>query len=401
MLILRFFMSNRIKIVHIQLLPLMSGVQKVSLDELMHLDRLRYEPIVICKKEGEFTENLKKIGVRVHLIPELEREISPIRDIKALLALRNFLVKERPDIVHSHSSKTGILGRVAAYISGVPLIVHTVHGFSFPGESRMLIRVIFKFLERMVGKITDQLIVLNKEDATIARDALKVPLDRLVLLPNGVDIATYAPVNQSERNALRLGMFGVNGAEHVLIGMVGRLWYQKNPHCFVRAAVQVLNRTKNASFFLIGDGEFRDDLEKIITESGHGGMIRILGWRSDISEILKAIDIVVLPSRWEGMPLAILEAMSTAVPVVASDIPGNNHLISDGVDGLLFPSNDSDALATAMLELIDNVDKRSCFSVQARQKILHGFTLEERIKKLTLIYESSRYYLRKAAPTVT
>ena len=383
-------MTTRKKIVHLQLLPLMSGVQKVSLDELAHLDPARYERIAVCKCEGEFTEQLRRIGVRVHLVPELERAISPRRDVQAYLALRDFFRAERPNIVHTHSSKTGILGRLAAKAAKVPTIVHTVHGYAFPGESRQAIKAIFKFLERKAGQVTDRMIVLNDTDKAIARDLLGVPESRLTLLPNGVDVDAYAPASPERRAALRAGEFGVHDADHVIVGMIGRLWLQKNPQCFVRAAIRVTALRPNVSFFMIGDGEFRAELEAAIQASGDAQRIRILGWRSDVPELLKALDVMVLPSRWEGMPLAILEAMSSAVPVVASDIPGNHHLVEDGSDGRLFPLDDDEALAAALIDLVDDPGRRARFSAQARAKVLARYTLSARMDKITAIYETPR-----------
>lgn len=383
-------MTLRKKIVHLQLLPLMSGVQKVSLDEFAHLDPARYERIAVCKCEGEFTEQLRKIGVRVHLVPELERAISPKRDVQAYLALRDFFRAERPDIVHTHSSKTGILGRLAAKAAGVTTIVHTVHGYAFPAESRAAIKAIFKFLERRAGRVTHRMIVLNDADAAIARDLLGVPDRRLAVLPNGVDVDTYSPATPEARHALRRSVFGIESLDHVVVGMVGRLWVQKNPQCFVRAAIQVAAQRPQVSFFMIGDGEFRHELEAAIRASGQADRIRILGWRSDVPELLKALDLMVLPSRWEGMPLAVLEAMSSAVPVIASDIPGNHHLVEDGSDGRLFPPDDDQALASALIELVDDAALRARFSAQARSKVLRRYTLSARMKQITAIYEEAR-----------
>ena len=380
-------MTRRIKIIHVQLLPLMSGVQKVSLDELARLDDACYERIGVCKCEGEFTENLRRIGVRVHLVPELERAISPTRDTQAYRALRDFFRKERPDIVHTHSSKPGVLGRLAARSAGVPLIVHTVHGFAFPSEPRKVVRSIFKVLERLAGRVTDKMIVLNDTDATIALD-LGVPSSRQAVLPNGVDTDIYAPAEREHRLSLRKAAFGIDSPDHVALGRAARLWHQKNPQCFVRAAIEVARKRANASFFMIGDGELRGELEATVQSSGHASRIRILGWRSDVPTLLKGLDIAVLPSRWEGMPLAILEAMSSAVPVIASDIPGNHHLVREGNDGRLFPLDDAEALVAALIDLIDNPVKRARLSAQARAKVVADYTLTARMEKLKAIYQT-------------
>jgi glycosyltransferase involved in cell wall biosynthesis len=181
---------KKIKIVHIQLFPLMSGVQKVSFDEMSQLDQNLFERIVVCKCDGEFTERLRELGVRVYLIPELKREVSPISDLLAYFHLRSFLKKESPDIVHTHSSKTGFLGRLAARGASIKAIIHTVHGYSFPGESRYLFRFIFMLLEYIAAFVSDKIIVLNSDDAEISKKILGVPPERLALIPN-------APANPS------------------------------------------------------------------------------------------------------------------------------------------------------------------------------------------------------------
>lgn len=379
-------MSFKKKLVHVQLLPLMSGVQKVSLDELANLDRTVYERIVVCRSEGEFTERLRSVGVRVHFIPELERKISPRQDFRAFMSLLDFFRIEQPDIVHTHSSKTGIIGRLAAFFARVPLIVHTVHGFSFAGEKSSINKFVFAFLEFIASKLSDKIIVLNDSDAAIAKHQLHVKEGRLVILPNGVDVDCYAQADPDFRYKIRRSVFGIDSDQHLIIAMIGRLWEQKNPLCFVRSAISVVEKHANVSFYLIGDGESRDELEATIFSSGFSDRIHILGWRSDVPDLLNAIDVMVLPSRWEGMPLAILEAMSSSVPIVASDIPGNNHLVRDGIDGILFPVDDSDALSFALVTLIDNPSLRLRFSSQARLRVISEFTLSSRVKKINDIY---------------
>lgn len=382
-------MSKITKIIHVQLFPLMSGVQKVSLDELSQLDSNYYDRIVVCKCAGEFTDKLQSLGIRVHFIPELERNISPWRDLLAFLALKKFFKAEKPDIVHTHSSKTGILGRFSARAAKVHFIVHTVHGFSFPGEPRKIIRNLFKLLEWIAGKFTDKLIVLNVDDEIIAVNSLAIPKENIALLPNGVDISTYSPANCVRRLQLRNYIYNITNNEHIIIGMIGRLWHQKNPQCFVRAAIRVAKQRNNVSFFLIGDGEFRFELENQITSSNFSNRIIIMGWRCDVPELLKGLDVMVLPSRWEGMPLAILEAMSTGVTVVASNIPGNRDLICDQNDGRLFTADDDLALAEVLIDLIDTPAKRSLFSTRSRNKVLSSYSLSNRMKKIIEIYSES------------
>jgi glycosyltransferase involved in cell wall biosynthesis len=377
---------KKLKIVHIQLFPLMSGVQRVSLDELSQLDPNFFERIVICKENGEFTELLRERGIRVYLIPEFRREISPISDFLAFLHLRSFLAKERPDIVHTHSSKTGILGRLAARASNIKGVVHTVHGYSFAGESTPLLRFIFKMLERIAAFACDKIIVLNASDAEISQMSLGISPNKLALIPNGVDVNVYSPPAIEFRNAFRKEVFGLINRDHLLVAMIGRLSSQKNPHCFLRAALSVAEKHSDVSFVMVGDGELRAELNAIIQQSRHSERFFMLGWRRDVPDILRAIDMMVLPSRWEGMPLAILEAMAVGAPVICSDIPGNNHIVSDRVDGNLFPMDDSASLADAIEDLIIHPSVRASYASNGRSKILSNYSLDVRMRHVLALY---------------
>lgn len=379
---------KKMKIIHVQLLPLLSGVQKVTLDEMERLDPTRFDKILICKCPGELTDRLSGLGVRFNYISDLKRDISPINDIRAFFALVKVFLHEKPDIVHSHSSKTGILARFAAYISRVPKIIHTVHGFSFPAESRFLVRSLYYLLEYMAGKITTKLIVLNDEDLGIAAHTLGIPKTRIVLLPNGVDCEVYRPPILCERDKVRKLSYGIDDNKFILIGMVGRLWRQKNPQCFFDAATIVLSSHKNVFFYFIGDGEMRDEIEGMISSHHLSSNVHIMGWRSDVPMLLRGLDIMVLPSRWEGMPLSILEAMASGLPVVVSDIPGNNHIVSHNINGLLFSPEDSNHLARLLLDLIDNKDRRFNISSRARADIIASYRLEGRISSVISLYQS-------------
>lgn len=380
--------GKRIRIAHLQLLPLMSGVQRVSLDELTRLDRSRFEPFVICKETGPFTDALERAGIPFFCVPELVREISPGQDRRALRKLTQLFREQRFDIVHTHSSKTGILGRLAGRLAGVPVLMHTVHGYAFPAARNAFQSWFYLGMEWLGARLTDALVLLKQDDLDLARKRLHVPQTRLHLLPNGVDVERYAPGSDTERSRIRQTQLKADDG-CVAIGMVGRLWAQKNPECFVRAAISVLaNGHGQARFFLIGDGELRGDLETRIRETGYTDSIRILGWRDDVEALLPGLDVFVLPSRWEGLSLAILEAKSAGLPVVVSDIPGNRDLVREDVDGYVFgPDNDAD-LAARLEKLIEDAELRRRLGASGREIILSEFTLAERVKKMERLYTS-------------
>lgn len=333
------------------------------------------------------TETAVAQQVEVLLVPDLVREISPRRDFRALIQLIGHLRSLRPHILHTHSSKTGILGRIAARITRVPVVLHTVHGFAFPFSRSRWVRRLYFVLEYIGGYLCDALIVLNEADRNIAISSLRVPARKVHLIANGVELSRYGATDPEVRRAFRREQFGVDNDEMLCIAMVGRLWQQKNPQCFLRAALQVLAETdRPVRFFFIGDGELRGELEQSILAAGYQDSISILGWRTDVPQLLAALDIFVLPSLWEGMPLAILEAMASRLPVVVSDIPGNRDLVADGIDGVLFPADDAVALAENLKRLITDSGRRKLLGGRARQKVIDQYQLQRRQEQVLALY---------------
>lgn len=377
---------QRIRIAHLQLLPLVTGVQRVSLDELIGLDRACFEPYLICQQAGPLSEAAARENIPCLFVPDLVREISPHHDWRALWRLRALFRTHAFDVIHTHSSKTGILGRLAGRLAGVPLVVHTVHGYAFPAARQRRERLFYLALEWYGARWCDAMIVLKEEDRNLAQQRLGVPADRLILLPNGVDTERFRPRPATERHRLRETLLNLS-ADTVAIGMVGRLWRQKNPACFVEAAARVVRDTRaQVRFFLIGDGELRASLEQHIAALCLGEQIRILGWREDMPELLPALDIFALPSRWEGLSLAILEALACGLPVVVSDIPGNRDLVEVDRDGLVFPDDDAAALAAALTRLVSDAESRRAFGRAGRVKVLRDYRLEQRIQYLRDFY---------------
>lgn len=378
--------SRMIRIAHVQLLPLMSGVQRVTLDELSRLDRKRFAPHVICKEPGPFTEALESAGIPFFCVPEMVREISPILDLRALWKLYRMFQSQKFDIVQTFSSKPGILGRFAGQLAGVPVVMHNVQGFAFPAAKGFLHKFLYFLLEWFGARMTDAMVLVNPHDLEIAKNRLGLPNHKLHLIPNGIDTDRYSPPALKKRQQIRHEMLGL-GKNHVGIGMVGRLWPQKNPECFVQAAIRLLRSGhKSLRFFLIGDGEERPQLEEIIRKEGFEKEIRILGWRNDVDRLLGGMDIFVLPSRWEGMPLAILEAMSLSLPVVASNVPGNSDLVANGVTGYLFEPENAEELAEKLEILLRAPSRRSRMGKAGLSLVKISYGLSNRLKIMECLY---------------
>jgi glycosyltransferase involved in cell wall biosynthesis len=378
--------TTRPCVVHLQLLPILTGVQTVTLTEFAHLDQAAFRPVLICKQPGPLAQASADLGIEVRYVPSLVRRISPLLDLKSLAHLIIQLRRIRPDILHTHSSKTGILGRLAGRCAGVPAIVHTVHGFAFPYARSPFSRMLYFVLEHLGGKLCDAVVVLTESDRNIAVHRLKVPLQKVRLIPNAVDLRSFQPAREEERARLRRELFGDVEDNAICVGMIGRLWRQKNPMCLVAAAQRAVATNCRIYVFFVGDGELRSEIERKLKTHGLEHRVRIMGWRTDVPRVLSALDIFVLPSLWEGMPLALLEAMAASLPVIASNVSGNRDLIDHGVDGLLFAPDDEEQLASSLIRLSMNSGERAEMGRRARLKIERSHELARRVERVSAMY---------------
>lgn len=313
---------------------------------------------LITQSEGPLTNRVSAFNVKSFLVESLCREISIWRDIRSLVSMYIILKSEAPDIVHTHSSKTGILGRLAARLAGVKKIIHTVHGFSFPSTNSLVFKLLFFCLEFAASKITDTLIVMNKKDEQISLKYFKNSRCRISYVANSVDRRIFYPASIHDKSKLKSDFFK---NDKFVIGFVGRLDAQKNPVEFLRAAHQVLNVRKDVIFYIIGNGSLHVEIESFINDFGLNSNIRLLGWRSNVYDFLRFTDILVSTSLYEGMPLNLLEAMSSGVAVIASDVTGNQDLIVNESNGFLYELGDHEKLARKICLLIEDDNLRSRF----------------------------------------
>ena len=374
---------DKIKVAHVQLLPLLTGVQNVTLSELSRLDTSSYEKHLICKEKGPLTTKCNEMEVQVHICPTLKRNISLIDDIRSFIWLYKHFRTYKYDVVHTHSSKTGVLGRLAAKLAGISMVVHTVHGFAFPAADSNLMRFLYIFLEFVGAKCSDKIICLHEVDRQICIDTLKAKPSQLEIFPNGVDFDVYSPGTQDQVRTLRAKESFNDGS--LVVGMIGRLWHQKNPQAFLNSAQEILKNRTDVTFIFIGDGELKEHLESSLNENEKDN-IKFLGWSNNTAEWLKIFDVFVLPSLWEGMPLAIIEALSTGVPCIVSDIPGNNHLVADGKNGFLFPLAKPDELTEKILLLLDNDELRFKMAQTAYLNATERFDIDKRVEKISNLY---------------
>jgi glycosyltransferase involved in cell wall biosynthesis len=343
-----------VKVCHIITMLELGGAQQNTLYTVTHLDRDGFEPLLVAGAEGPLVEEARRSGVRCHFLRSLVRPISPWRDPAALLSLVRLLRRERPEVVHTHSSKAGILGRAAAAIAGVPVIIHSIHGWGFHRDQGLLTNRLFVGLERMAARMTTAFIAVSEANMREGEALGILAEGRVHLIRSGIRLSEFRPTRGVALSEVGLG--GRGGG--VTVGMVACFKPQKAPLDFVKVAAEVTGRFPETKFVLAGDGELRGEIEELIGRLGLAGRITLLGWRRDIPELMRSFDILLHTSRWEGLPRVFPEAMATGLPVVATRVDGAPEAIQDGVSGILVEPGDVEGMARAVVELIRDPERR-------------------------------------------
>jgi glycosyltransferase involved in cell wall biosynthesis len=315
-------------------------------------------------------------------IRHLVRNLRPVSDLIAFCALLRIIRRERPNIVHTHTSKAGILGRWAAYLCRVPIIVHTPHGHVFWGYFNSLQTRLFILLERWTARITNAIVTLTpqeKEDHLCFHIA---PEEKFAVIHSGINLETFLAASfQSAETKAVLGIL----PEMTVVGTVGRLTTVKGQDVLIRAASDLIRQGEKIVLLLLGEGELRRDLEELTFRLGIAERVRFLGWRSDVARVMSAFDIFCLPSRNEGMGKVLVEAMALGKAIVASDIGGIKDIVLHGENGLLVPVGDVEAWAEAIGRLCRDPERRRRMG-DAGRLIAPRYSSDEMIKKIDQLY---------------
>jgi glycosyltransferase involved in cell wall biosynthesis len=334
------------------------------------LQNERFASVLVAGLEGPHEGTMRdlaaKHGVTPRIVSELGREVSPANDLRATLAMYRLIRGSRPHIVHTHMAKAGTAGRIAARLARVPIVVHTFHGHTFHSYFGPLKTRLFLEIERTLARGTDRIVAVNERQRAEIAEYGVAPLERVVTIPLGLEIEAML---QAERHQGHLkAELGVNG-HHKLVGIVARLVPIKAHEVFLRAAARVREREPNALFLVIGDGERRDELEGMARELGLGGAVRFLGWRADMRRVYADLDVVALSSNNEGSPVALIEALAAARPVVSTDVGGVSGVVRHAETGLLVRPRDPDAMADAIVSLLQAPERASAFGQAGRAAV--------------------------------
>lgn len=353
-------MSARIVVAHVITRLELGGAQLNTLHTVEHLDSLRFDTFLFSGPGGALKSRLATTD-RYFEVPALGREIRPGRDIQALLQLLRLFRRFRPQIVHTHSSKAGILGRAAARLARVPVVIHTVHGFSFSPLQPFFQREFYRLAERACRPLTDHLVFVSRSDLDQARRLKLTPLPRAAgdgdgfsLIRSGFPLDKFRGRGEAAAAKARFdlppGCF--------LCGTIAPFKPQKGLSRLLAAAARVIAGNPQVFFLIAGDGEQRPQLEAELRRLGIAANFRLPGFIRDVENAMDAFDIGVSTALWEGLPQSLVQLRLKKKAIVASDIPGNREIVRDGENGILVPWNDTEGFAAAILKLAGNAGLR-------------------------------------------
>ena len=379
---------TRIKVLLIVTLSELGGAQKVVYHIAAGLPPEQFEVTVACAPGGELVNWLRNLprGVQVIEISGLKRNISLWDDLKAFGKLYVLIKKGAFDIVHCHSSKAGVLGRLAAYIAGVPKIFFTAHGWGINEYQSRPVRFFYTWAERLAGVVSTGVVCVSESDLLKGRNLRLAANDKLKVIYNGM------PEPRPKEGVLR-GELNIR-KEDIVIGSVARLAPQKDPLFLLEVAGRMITSPDNNQdrgrvyFVIIGDGPLRSRCEEFVNLKNLQGSVFLMGAREDAAELLRDFDVFVLFSRWEGLPLTIIEAMLAGRPVVASAVGGVSEMVVDQKTGLLINASDGRAAVQALRELAADRERRLSMGEAGRRRAVELFSINEMVNKYRELYLS-------------
>jgi glycosyltransferase involved in cell wall biosynthesis len=320
-------------------------------------------------------------GVGLFEVP-MRREISPLHDLRSLIKIYNILRAERFDIVHAHSSKAGVLGRLAARAAGVKAVIYSPHSFAFQYCPDSLSGMLYRSIEKLAALFCDCLMCVSQGECEEATKHRICSPSKIRTIENAVATEDLVPTRSAEevRQGFRIP------PDAAVVGMIAKFRPQKGYRHFIEAIPQVLKSCPNTIFLIVGDGEEWERVKGMIRQQGIEKNTILAGHRENVADFYQVFDVFVLSSLWEGMPYVILEAMAMGLPIVASDICGNRELVEHGKNGFLVPPARSDEIAQRVIELLTNPRMRRDFGEHSRALIASRLSILEWIDQYQNLY---------------
>ncbi len=390
---------RKIKVIHVITKLELGGAQVNTLYTVKNLNRDRFEVSLLAGPGGILDDNAREISdLKLYFIPELARAVNPLKDLITIFKLARLFRIEKPDIVHTHSSKAGILGRWACFLfkffhsissrssPPAPKIIHTFHGFGFNRYQKMPVRFLFVLAEKMAATISDMLIFVSESNLSEAKSRKIGNPAKYFLIRSGIDIGFFKNTQVdkiSKKKEIKIN------SEDFVITTIGPFKKQKNLSDFLIIANLLKYRGLKSKFLIVGDGEEREKLNVIREALELTDEVRFMGWlkeKKEVAEILKITDVFVMTSLWEGLPRSILESMAAGVPVCANAVDGVKDVVKDGDTGLLAEPFDTKRMAENILRILKEEGLGKRITVNALKMLDESFDIGKMVIRQENLY---------------
>jgi glycosyltransferase involved in cell wall biosynthesis len=376
-------MAKRIKVAHVITRLDLGGAQQNTLYCCANHDRKKIEVVLVSGIGGYLDPEAKKSkNYKIYFLPELKHAIHPWWDFVALWKISSILKQEQVQIVHTHSSKAGFLGRWAAYLAGVPLIIHTVHGWGFFKDQFFLTRFLYQTLERWTAPITNAMIVVSLDNATEGLFHGIGKKEQYKVIHSGIVASKYV-LSVAEAKKAR---HALNPQNRPCVLVLSNFKKQKSPLDVVETAKRLAIKMPSVLFLWAGDGPLLPVVKEAIEREGLSKNFNLLGWREDIAELLTVSDVMFLASIHEGLPRVVLQAMAAGKPVVATAVNGTPEAVKQGATGYLAQPHAIEEMTEALAKIISNKSLARKMG-KAGQKSLKGtFLMDRMLREIEKLY---------------
>jgi len=360
------------------------GTQKHVIDIAKKIDKSEFQIDIIysTSRNKHFIEESSGIFNKLYGLP-FERSAS-LSDVSNILRIRKIINQNDYDIVHCHSTKAGLVGRVAAFLSSHPNVIYSPHGFMFCDTRIKMRRLLYLYLEKYLGYLTNKLVAVSGSERDLALEHNIVPNNKIVTLYNSIDPSDFDDFNYVNKVPEKL----LQNNSEIILGTVGRLYYQKDPKTLIKSFRLINDRFPNTKLIIVGDGPLEDECRQLINELNLQDRIELAGYQKNSKAYYKIFDIFLLSSHYEGLPYALLEAMIMGIPSVGTDVVGIKDLIVHGETGYLAKEEDHVGFAKAVINLLENPALLSAFSENAKRITKTNYNFNDGIKEYQEFYTS-------------
>lgn len=356
------------RIMHVVQSP--GGVERYLVMLLRNMNKSKYEQILV----GSYDYHKEDFNGLVDVFEQVDisRNISIKKDARAVISLRKLLSKYKPDILYLHSSKAGAIGRIANFGLKNKLL-YNPHGWAFNMECSQNKKILYRWVEKLLAPMTDKIIAISDFEKQSAVENKICQQDKIEVIFNGIDIKEYERCKTSfevTRKSLNIP------EDAYVIGMVGRLSKQKAPDTFIKSAALIKNDIPEAFFLLVGDGEYKEYIRKLIEEKGLSNCTYITGWVNNPMEYIRLFDQAMLLSRWEGFGLVLTEYMISEKPVIATRVDAIPNIIDENKNGILVPMDDEVSVKKATLDIYANSSYKDELVANAKIKVINKYDIK-------------------------